>query len=173
MAVELKNLALNDIMSDSHFICQMHIDNVMSSAFYGVSTLTAVEIYDASSIEANTFDGCANLSSLILPGIEDYSDVNLFGENKPPLEYVEIKEGTKNIGTTFSNLTNLTNIKLPASLETLDANALYGDPITTLSIARTTQLQSNALSGCDSLNTLMFNPALANSELHLYNANLN
>jgi hypothetical protein len=130
MAASLSNISLNDILSDASFICEMPLDTIYADAFQNVSTLTCIEIHNASYINDNTFNGCVNLQRLIIPGI-DYNN-NIFGSTIQDLSisYLEIKEGTSDINTTLSGLGSNNNIylnlKLPSTLSILHSNALSG-----------------------------------------------
>ena len=82
MVANLSNISLNDILSNSVFKCTMPLGTIYSGAFNSVSTLTDIEIYSASNIQNDTFNNCSNLTSLILPGIENYSNKKIFGSSE-------------------------------------------------------------------------------------------
>ena len=177
MAANLSNISLNDILSNSVFKCTMPLGTVYSGAFNSVSTLIDIEIYSASNIQNDTFNKCSNLTSLILPGIEDYSDKKIFGSSQLSLGQLTILEGTKQIGNLLSSAIvpidsySKLQLKLPMSLQEIQPSALYSINCDQIFLSPNTILCSNALYNVTTTK-LRFNPVIASDNLTLSSCNV-
>ena len=100
------------------------------------SNVQTVDIPNAESIEDGTLQNCLDLVELSVGGIEQVG--NILGDNHQlnSLEKVYFYDGVKDIGTSLSGIATLKDLRFPNTL---------------------TVLQSNALSGCNSLKSIEFN----------------
>lgn len=90
------------------------VTKIENSAFRECSSLTKLIIPDSVKSFSCDFWGCTALTELTLPGLSDI--------DAPNLTTVRITEGTDSLYRTFSDLTTLTTVYLPASLNKIDSN---------------------------------------------------
>ncbi|MCI8871034.1 MAG: leucine-rich repeat domain-containing protein [Lawsonibacter sp.] len=94
------------------------LNTIGRSAFGDCSGLTSLVIPNGVTGVEFDFWGCTSLTEVSLPGNELYYRIS-----GPGLAAVRIAEGTKCLNGTFSGLTTLTTVYLPASLEEIGENA--------------------------------------------------
>ena len=101
---------------------------VLRSYFYYIpTTLTSVVITDATVIPVAAFNGCANITSVVLNDkvetIEEYAFQNCTG-----LVSADIGTGLTEIGTyAFYNCTSLESIVVPSGVTTISSYAFYNN----------------------------------------------
>ena len=104
-------------------------------------------------ISDNAFNGCENLTSVVLP--EDLTSIGISAfQDCPKLESMDIPAGVKNIGNrAFLNCDGLTSMVLPEGLLTIGDEAFsYCEYMTTINIPSTvTTIGSTAFAGCKRL----------------------
>lgn len=173
MAVDLGNIGLSSFDDDSLFIYEQPI-NINVQSFKNCSCFEYIEIYDSSStIAKDSLSDCINLRTLVIPGQTVYE--SLFGNNDNRRKYNELKsvtvlDGTKDIGTTFQNISSLQQVSLPSTLTALQSGALSGTYVQDLNIQDTTCLCSNCFSGLKDANSLTFTLSnIINPDLGLSN----
>lgn len=93
------------------------LNTIGRSAFGDCSGLTSLVIPTGVTGVEFDFWGCTSLTEVSLPGNELYYRIS-----GPGLAAVRIAEGTKCLNGTFSGLTTLTTVYLPASLEEIGEN---------------------------------------------------
>ena len=172
MAATLQNIGLSDLQDDSQFIYEPSGIDVRTEAFQGNIKLTSIAVPHATSIQANSFEGCSNLVELSIPGIDYASNSSIFGtddakQQLQELTSISIGDGTLDIGQTFSQLPNLQQLKLPLSLKTLKDRAFAGTRLSRLRFDNSCKLQQNCLSGMDYLRSLQFDLSQADDNLGL------
>lgn len=124
----------------SSFVIPASVTKIEVGAFCGCTKLTEINIpYGVTSISFDAFGGCTSLTKLIIPNSVtstyfDFQDCTALTEvtlpghdnsgtiSAPSLTTVKISEGAKRLSGTFSRLSTLTTVYLPASLKELGPN---------------------------------------------------
>lgn len=115
---KIENYAFTGCANLTELTIPSSVTTIGYSAFSSCAGLTTLVIPE--SVTSNNFDfsGCTALTEVTLPGT-----VNFYGSVMgPSLTTIRISEGAERLSGTFSNLTTLATVYLPASLKAIEAN---------------------------------------------------
>ncbi len=112
--------------SRTHFGYIFGAGNYSAHSAYVPASLKTVEITGGKVISQNAFNGCANITGVILPdGITSVGDGAFAGCTN--LKTITLPEGVTSIGANaFNKCTNLASITLPKSLKSVGGEAFAG-----------------------------------------------
>lgn len=108
------------------------------------------------SIGRSAFEGCAGLTSIIIPTNVTSIDSLIFSDCTS-LTNVEIPDGVTSIGyAAFQNCASLTNIRIPNCVTSIGDSAFYGcASVTNIEVPdQVAKIGNSAFSGCNSLKSI-------------------
>ena len=133
------------------------VTSIGGGAFYGCSSLTAVEIPSSvTSIGSSAFSGCSGLTAIEIPNSVTSIGYSAF-EDCSGLTAVEIPSSVTSIGDeAFSGCSKLTAVEIPSSVTSIGEWAFSGcSGLTAVEIPNSvTSIGESAFRGCDRLHSV-------------------
>ena len=176
------------------YIIPEGVTSIGSSAFYGCSRLTNIEIPKGVTYIRNyTFKGCSTLTDIIIPEGVTSIGISAF-EECSSLTNIEIPEGVTSIGWyAFSGCSSLTDIIIPEGVTSIEISAFeecssltdveIPEGVTSIEISAfeecssltnieipkgVTSIERSAFSGCSSLTNIEIPEGVTSIESHVF-----
>ena len=140
------------------FTISNSVTSIGSSAFYGCSGLTSIEIPNSvTSIGSSAFSSCSGLTSVIIPNSVTNIGAWAFSDCSG-LTSIEIPNSITNIECeVFKGCTNLSSAKIPNSVKSIGEGAFKNcTGLTSMEIPNSvTYINDNAFNGCSGLTSVV------------------
>ena len=161
-SIEITNVTTEDQISD----LKTAINS--SGKFVELSLEHCTEL---TSLPANTFQGCENLTSIIIPSTVTSLGASAF-KNCTNLESIELPSSVTSIGNSaFQDCTSLDDIELPSSITSIGERAFLGcENLTSIVMPSTvTSIGDYAFQGCISLENIELSSSITSIGTFAFN----
>jgi hypothetical protein len=168
-------LATFEYFSNLQSVSGANVLNVGGAAFYGLTSLTTVNLPTANTINGKAFEGCTSLSSVSLPEARTIGVIAFSGCTN--LKSISLPKASSIDGSAFQGCTSLTSVNLPVvssigdyafkdcinltsvdipMVKTIGRGAFYGcTKLRSVNLPEASFIGEGAFSGCISLNKVI------------------